>query len=228
MKSREAARGITLNKYSSNFIVREPGDKDYNSDPMEIKSLIREGAGLAIGIAQDGKGGWKALTDNPEDVIGAKAMEAWDAAETGESPILWILRALHAEGIAEVNGTSVPDMLEDAEEANTERLADESPELCQCAAAMYTFAFGMVAATLERWGKRAIRDGDFEFATQYALALATVGMIGKQFEGEYHGLELNGQIVHDLFHTLGISCPDLDGPAEPKEGAKRETRHFEA
>lgn len=219
-----------MNKFNSGILIRGENDPLYNEDTNVTKSIVPEGDGLVIAIGTRPDGTSYPLTDKPEDVIGAAALQAWKESDGSEPPLLWILRAIRDAGITEINGTSVAEMLEGQEAAIREEEAEssETPGVCQCAAAMYVAGFGMVARLLERWAKKAIKRGDHQHAMELALGFEVVKSVGEVFAKEYTGLPIESDMLHDYFHSLGLYCPDLDGEAEPSEERKRDTRHFEA
>jgi hypothetical protein len=79
---------------------------------------------------------------------------------------------------------------------------------------MYVTSFGMVLSVLEDLGSAALVEGDVKSAMEYATAAAILQPLAKRANDIYTGLPIEGDIIHDLYHTLGLFCPDMPDAGE--------------
>src|SRR5687768_1965951 len=219
------SRGVTLRDYT---IVID-GKPDETEDSAKTKAgMFARGDSYCIAVGmKDGKA--YPITDAPEDIAGANGLQAWlDAGENpDENSNLWVLRAVLEAGITEVNGCKVAPIIAEMEANAAQEREDNEKPTCQCSAAMTYTALGTTVNMLTKLGERALITGDSETAFEYALAIGIIEPLAEKAKAYYEGIELSGDVIHDLYHTLGIYCPDLDGwkEGEPSESRKQNKMH---
>lgn len=182
-----------------------------------IEDVIREARaagfyddGATLGImVEDGVA--KAMSDAPVDIAAAKGMQAWlDSSEPG-NPNLYVFKAVLEAGITKLNDINLVEAVAELEAEEKARAEARNTPMCQAAAGMYVYAFGMVASVLEDVASHAMENGEVTQGLRYIMARSAIVELGERAAKAYHGLPIEADTVHDLFVSLGLHCPDKDG-----------------
>jgi hypothetical protein len=175
--------------------------------------MFKEREGLVIAVGEDENGRADPLTDNPEDVAGAKGYQAWLDSGSREAPNIWVLRSVLEAGITEVNGMSVADALKDLEGVKPE----PDPDICQATAAMHLVGFELVLGFLEDAIASAQAEIDLTAVIRLIVAREVISEYGDKMSRMYRGPELTGDDLHDMFHARY----DLFCPVHAREGESK-------